>query len=84
MSKTILFAVRDSKAGFYGVPFSKRSRGEAERDFVSLRRDQQTKVAQFPEDYDLFEVGEYDELSGKITAYETPKHMMKAIDIAMS
>lgn len=82
MAKTnLLFAVRDSKAEFYAPPFVKMSRGEAERDFQTLVRDEKSKIHMYPEDYDLFELGTYDENTGKIVPHDTPRHMMKAIDL---
>ena len=82
MQKVILFAVRDGKGETYGTPFVKASRGEAERTFTQLRRDKSTVVAQFPEDFDLFEIGEYEADTGKVTGYDSPRHMCKAIDIS--
>lgn len=77
----IVFAIRDSKAGFYGSPFTKASRGEAERDFTRFARDEKTTVAQFPTDFDLFELGEFDIKTGKVVPHDTPRHMLKAVDV---
>lgn len=76
----ILFAIRDSKAGHYAPCFTKPSRGEAERDFVQLSRDPQSVVHKFPEDFDLYEMATYDQKTGKISAHDTPRHMLKAVD----
>jgi len=35
-------------------------------------------VAQFAEDFDLFEMGEYDQTTGKIRLLDTPHHILKA------
>lgn len=79
--KLILFAIRDTKAENYGPPFGKYARGEAERDFVQMTNDKNTKVHAFPEDFDLYEVGAMDQETGKITGLDTPVHMMKAINV---
>lgn len=79
--KTILFCIRDAKAVNYGPPFCKGARGEAERDFTTLANDEQSQLSKYPEDFDLFEIGEYDTNTGKLTSLDTPKHMMKAVDV---
>lgn len=79
--KSIIFAIRDSKAGYYAPPFVKPSRGEAERDFTTLSRDAQSTVNKYPEDFDLYELGVLDTATGKIAAHDTPQHMMKAVDV---
>lgn len=78
--KLIIFAIRDNKAGHYAPPFTKSSRGEAERDFTTLSRDAQSTVNKYPEDFDLYELGTLDDQNGKITAHDTPQHMLKAVD----
>jgi len=78
--KMILFAIRDTKAEHYAPPFCKPSRGEAERDFIQLSKDEKSVVNKFPQDFDLFELGELDQTSGKIIPHDTPRHMCKAID----
>lgn len=80
--KYVLFCIRDAK-GAYGVPFCKVSRGEAEREFTRIARDSQSVISQFPQDFDLYEVGEYSQDTGKLTAYDSPRHMLKAIDVKM-
>lgn len=76
----IMFAIRDTKGAYYSPPFTKNSRGEAERDFTTLSRDAQSTVNKYPEDFDLFELGTFDEKTGKVDGYDTPRHMLKAVD----
>lgn len=72
------YSIRDSKGGFYGLPFFKRSHGEAERTFAQLRTDNTSTVNQFPEDFDLYYLGEYDDQTGLVKSLDTPQHMLKA------
>ncbi|AZL82880.1 nonstructural protein [Apis mellifera associated microvirus 26] len=76
-----LFAIRDSKTEYFGSPFCKATHGEAERDFRTLVNDEKTNLNQYPEDYDLYYLGEYDNNSGKFETLETPQHLMKAIQV---
>jgi len=78
--KLVLFSIRDAKGEIYGSPFAKAHRGDAERAFSQLTADPQSMVKQFPEDFSLYEVGLFDQSTGKIEAYAEPRHMIKAID----
>lgn len=74
-----VYSVRDAKGEIFNTPFFKRTHGEAERDFVACTRDPKTQIQQFPEDYDLYFLGEYDDQTGKLNTLDTPQHMLKAI-----
>lgn len=67
MSK--LFAIYDLKARFFGSPVIFRSKDEAVRSVVDImsRHDVDNMICVHPEDFSLFEVGEYDNQSGVIT-----------------
>jgi len=76
-----MYSVRDSKAEVFGSPFYKRTHGEAEREFTTLANDPQSTVNKFPEDFDLYYVGSYDNDSGKILALDSPQHIVKAVQL---
>lgn len=65
--KTKMFTVYDSKAQAYMMPFFMNSRGEALRAWQDLCNDEKTQFGKHPEDFTLFEIGEYDQETGKIT-----------------
>lgn len=73
--KQKIYAVYDSKAEFYGQPFFQRTVGEAVRSWETVCNDGQSAMSKFPADYTLFEIGEYDQETGKIT----PHHVLKSI-----
>lgn len=75
------FSIRDSKAEIFNQPFFKKSHGEAERDFMQLVRDQKSTVWQFPEDFDLYYVGNYDDQTGTFSSLDTPQHVVKAVSV---
>lgn len=81
MQKLKMFSVRDAKAEIYNAPFYKRSIGEAERDFKTALTDDKNPNAKYPEDFDLFLIGEYDDSTGLVTPLQTPQHIAKAIDL---
>lgn len=75
------FSVRDAKGEVFHTPFFKKTHGEAERDFTMLVRDEKSQLRQFPEDYDLYFLGEYDDQSGVFKTLDTPQHIIKAVQV---
>lgn len=73
-----IFAIRDTKGEHYGSPFFQKSNSEAERSFHQLVNDPASMPSKYPEDFDLYALGEYDDLTGKIKALDTPYHIIKA------
>lgn len=76
-----MYSVRDAKAEVYNAPFYKRSHGEAERDFTNAVRDEKNPNSKYPEDFDLFYLGDYDDQTGLVSPLNTPQHIAKAIDV---
>lgn len=76
-----VFTVYDSKVGAYMQPFFMRSKGEALRAFESAVNDPQTMFCKHPQDYVLFEIGEYDELHGLLIPHSAPQSVVVAIEL---
>lgn len=76
--RLMIFAIHDTKGEVFRSPFYQRTHGEAERSFKQLLDDPQSMVNKYPEDFDLYHLGEYDERTGKIFPLESPKHVLKA------
>jgi len=68
-----MFAVYDSKVEAYMVPMFFRSKGEALRVFMDAANDEKSALSQHSEDYTLFEVAEWDELTGTIKPLEAKR-----------
>lgn len=79
-----VFSIRDAKAEVYHNPWFAKTHAEAERSFASLVRDGKSQVSQFPEDFDLYYVGDFDDQKGVIHSLDTPQHMHKAIQFKAS
>ena len=75
-----IFTIFDSKVESYSVPFFQPHVGHAIRQFTDLVNDPKTSVGKYPEDYTLFEIGEYDEVTGKITQYDANKSLGCAVE----
>lgn len=82
--KQRIFSIRDSKAEMFYPPFYQKTHGEAERSLRELVRDEKSLISKYPEDYDLYFLGEWDDQSGKMTLEDTPKHVIKATQLAIS
>lgn len=76
-----VFSIFDQKAKVFNLPFFKHTAAEAERDFTAVVRDPKSVPGQFPEDFDLYHVGEYDDQTGIIKSLDTPQHIIKAIQV---
>lgn len=76
-----VYSIRDAKGEIFNFPFYKKTHGEAERDFTTLVNDPKSTVFNFPEDFDLYYLGSYDDVSGKLITLDTPQHIVKAVQL---
>ena len=76
-----MFSIHDSKGEIFNPPFFKSTHGEAERDFQTASQDDQSMISKYPEDFDLYYLGEYDDQTGKFKALPTPQHIIKAVNV---
>lgn len=77
-----MFTVFDSKVGAYTNPILARSAGEAMRSFGAACCDVKHDFHRYAEDYTLFEIGEWDELTATIVTHITPLAICKAIELS--
>lgn len=73
-----LFAVYDVKGCAYGTPMFVVTRGIAVRGFADAVAKPETGLNQHPGDYSLYELGEYDPNSGRITSLDQPLFLHSA------
>lgn len=66
MNTQSIFAVYDSKVKVYDRPFMMRNPAEAIRGFETISKDKNTQVGQFPADYSLVELAEFNTVTGEI------------------
>jgi hypothetical protein len=61
------FAIRDTKAeAFTRPPIFVQATGLAIRLFTDAANDQENEIGKYPADFTLFEVGEFDQVEGKL------------------
>jgi len=67
-----LFSIYDSKAAAYLQPFTLQSGAHALRQVSEiLISDRPSPFSDYPEDFTLMEIGEWDQISGQIKPYMT-------------
>lgn len=76
--KTKIFAIYDGKAKMFAVPFFMQTLGMAVRAFQDITQDQNTTIARHPEDFTMYEIGEYDDSTASLEA----KNPMQLIAVA--
>lgn len=66
LSKLLVFSVRDQKAEAYLRPFMTETKGLAVRTFSDSVNDPQSPMHKHADDYTLFHVGEFDQITGEL------------------
>lgn len=80
MTSSKMFSVYDSKVGTYLRPFTMLTKGEATRAWSDLVNDEKTQFAKHPEDYTLFELGEWDDEKGIVINHPAPISLGTALE----
>lgn len=80
MTKQV-YALYDSKAKIYHPPVMFNTEGEAERSFRTTANSSESNVGQYPEDFDLFFLGTYNQDTGKFNLLPTMEHKWKAVTL---
>lgn len=71
---TQVVAVQDRALAAFGMPFNTHTLGHAIRSFTDEINDTRPENAmnKHPDDFDLYHLGTYDNISGQFTNLETP------------
>jgi len=77
-----LFAVRDVKGDSFAAPMAIPTVGIAKRSFLESCADKGSPFGRYPEDYQLYQVGEYEPNSGLLKALPNPLFVMSAVEAA--
>lgn len=79
-----VFSVYDRAATAYLQPFFMPARGLAIRAFTDLCNDEKNQFSKHPGDYELFELGEYDDVAGKFGCNDGPVLLGSGNDFRIS
>lgn len=61
-----IFSIFDAKTNVFSRPFYSLTTGEATRTFTDAVSDPQSMMNRHPEDYFLYEIGQYDDATASI------------------
>lgn len=75
-----IFSVYDKAAQAYLPPFFMPARGQAIRAFSDMVNSSDNQFGKHPEDYQLHELGEFNDDSGLITQKENPEPIGTGLD----
>ena len=73
-----VFSVYDKKAEAYLLPFFQQAKGQAIRTFDSAVNDPDHKFHVYAEDFALFHLGSFDELTATWTLFPSPVCLVRA------
>lgn len=79
----IVCAIRDSAINAYTRPFYVPAIGAAVRAFTDEVNRVDSDMHKHPEDYELFELGEFDEETGHIENRSEPRSLGRAKDVIL-
>lgn len=76
-----IVAVKDRALDAYGQPIFVRALGEALRSFSDeVNKGRESTIGQHPEDYDLYEIGDYEDREGKLIPC-SPRLLLRGQDV---
>jgi hypothetical protein len=73
------YVIRDNKAGGYMTPFYSLNLQEAIRSFTRAADDSHTNINLFPEDFDLYHLGSFNQDSGEHNLLAKPEFVVTAV-----
>lgn len=77
-----VFSIFDSKSESYSPPMFFTTKGQAMRSFQDMTADDRSMIHFHPTDFNLFELGEFDNCSGKVVSHDSPIHLGCALEFA--
>jgi len=84
--KLVIVAIRDRAVNAFGRPNFVQAVGQAVRSFSDEvnRRAEDNQLNQHPEDFDMFELGTYDDATAQIEMLERPRQIAIGKDLIRS
>lgn len=82
--KNKLYTLYDSKSETYAAPMAHSARGQAIRAFGDAVNKPGNTISDHPEDFTLFEIGEFDISTGEITLSDVRVSVCNGQDLVVS
>lgn len=80
--QTKIFALKDTKIGQYHNPFVQASEVTAIRGLEQALKNPDNQIAQYPSDFDLYEIGEFNLETGILIPRVSPKFIISALSLS--
>lgn len=80
MSKIKIFSVYDGKTQTFSRPFFEKHLGAALRSWEEACKTPDSPFFKYPTDFVLYEIGEFDEDTGRISDFVPPRMLSAALD----
>jgi len=81
MNSMQIFSLRDTKSAHYGKPIIAPHQAPLIREYDEAVNDDKSTLSKFPQDFDLYKIGDFDHISGKITPDENPIHIINLVTL---
>lgn len=81
--KTLLFSIHDIKSKIYNKPFHQLNQEEALRTASDLANDKEHTPGKHPADFSMFQLGSYEDTTGKCDLYQSPEHICNLNDLVL-
>lgn len=78
--KLIVCSVRDSAVDAFMRPFCVNTIGQAVRGFSDEAMNKESEIHKHARDYELFQLGTFDEESGKFENLAAPRSLARAVE----
>jgi len=73
--KSKMYSIRDKKLAVFGRPFFASDELVAKRGVAASLQNPENQMRLFSTDYELIELGSFDDSSGKVDIYQFPMHV---------
>lgn len=74
-----IIAVRDQKTATYEAVHLVNHIGDAIRGWDTVRKDEATKYGKYPQDFDLYHIGDFEEETGLIQSLQPHTHLATGV-----
>ena len=76
-----LYSVHDTLAGIYYMPFQTMAVQPAIRAFTDIVNDPNQSIYRNPSDYNLMQIGTFDDSTGMLSPFDKPEFIVNALAI---
>jgi hypothetical protein len=73
-----IYSIKDCKVGCFFKPFTEKSDIDAKRGLSYIVNNTDSPISNFPEDFELYCHGEFNEGNGELKAYASPVYVASA------